>query len=152
MSNWSEISGNLIKLSKKGEFDMIAHGCNCKKDFGKGIAKQIKAAYPLAYEVDKNSTTKLGEISICYDYPECIVINAYTQINKGGDGHGKDSDYNRYEAIRSVMKIINEKFKGKHIGLPLIASGLAGLRWNKVKSILKEELIDMRVTIVHFNN
>ncbi len=151
MSSWTEITGDLIKLSKKSQFDLIAHGCNCKKNFGKGIAKQIKASYPLAYEIDKNSPSKLGDISICLDYPECIIVNAYTQINTGSGGHGRDSDFNRYDAIRSSMKLINDKFSGKHIGLPLIASGLAGLRWNKVKSILKEELVDMSVTIVHFS-
>lgn len=147
---WNEIEGDLIKLAKKGQFDLIAHGCNCKKNMGAGIAKQLKAAFPLAYEVDKNSTSKFGDISVCTDYTECIVINAYTQIFPGSNGNGKDSDHNRYEAIRSSMKIINEKFKGKHIGLPLIGAGLAGLRWNKVKSILEEELKDMQVTIVHY--
>ena len=150
MQTWVEIEGDLIKMAKKGQFDVIVHGCNCKKNMGAGIAKQLKASFPLAYEIDKNSPSKFGDISICDTYPECVVINAYTQINPGSNGHGRDSDTNRYDAIRSSMKIINEKFKGKHIGIPLIGSGLAGLRWNKVKSILKEELIDMSITIVHF--
>src|ERR1035437_3070588 len=150
MMIWNEIDGNLIKLAKAGKFDLIAHGCNCKKNMGKGIAKQIKAAFPLAYEADKASHSKFGDISMCSDYPECIVVNAYTQIFPGSNRHGKDSDFNRYGAIRSSMKIINQQFTGKHIGLPLIGGGLAGLRWNKVKTIIKEELISMNVTIVHF--
>ena len=48
------------------------------------------------------------------------------------------------------MKIINQKFTGKHIGIPLIGAGLAGLKWSKVKTILQQELINMDVTIVHF--
>ena len=78
------------------------------------------------------------------------MVNAYTQINPGPNGNGRDSDYNRYESIRSSMKIINQKFTGKHIGIPLIGAGLAGLKWNKVKTILQQELINMDVTIVHF--
>lgn len=147
---WNEIDGNLVKLAKAGKFDLIAHGCNCKKNMGAGIAKQIKAAFPLAYEIDKASHSKFGDISVCEDYPECIVINAYTQVYPGPNGNGRDTDFNRYESIRSSMKIVNQKFAGKHIGLPLIGSGLAGLKWNKVKTILKEELINMNVTIVHF--
>lgn len=150
MEKWAEIEGDLIKMAKRGYFDVIVHGCNCKKNMGAGIAKQLKASFTLAYEVDKNSPSKFGDISVCISYPECIVINAYTQINPGSNGHGRDTDTNRYEAIRSSMKIINEKFNDKHIGIPLIGSGLAGLKWNKVKSILKEELKDMYVTIVHF--
>lgn len=147
---WNEVEGNIIKLAKAKKFDVIAHGCNCKKNFGAGLAKQIKAAFPLAYEVDKNSPSPFGSISVCTDYAECVIVNAYTQVNPGKNGHGRDSDTNRYEAIRSSMKEINLMFKGKHIGLPLIGAGLAGLKWNKVKSILKEELIDMQVTIVHY--
>lgn len=151
MENWNEILGDLVKLAKQGEFDLIAHGCNCKKNMGAGIAKSIKAAFPLAYEVDKNSPSALGTISVCDSYPECIVINAYTQLYPGSNGWGRDTDFHRYEAIRSCMKIINATYPDKHIGLPLIGAGLAGLKWNKVKSILKEELKDMRVTIVHFD-
>lgn len=147
---WEEIDGNLIKLAKSGVFDLIVHGCNCKKNMGRGIAKQIKSSFPLAYEIDKQSHSKFGDVSICYDYPECIVVNAYTQINPGPNGNGRDSDFNRYESIRSSMKIINQKFTGKHIGIPLIGAGLAGLKWNKVKTILQQELINMNVTIVHF--
>lgn len=149
---WNEIVGNLITLAKKGHFDLIAHGCNCKKNMGKGIAKELKGAFPMAYEIDKSSPSKLGTISVCDHYqPMCIVVNAYTQYNLGAGGHGKDSDHNRYEAIRSCMRLINERFPEKHIGLPLIGAGLAGLKWSKVKKIIQEELKNMNVTIVHFN-
>ena len=150
MQEWNEINGDLIKLSKQGEFDLIAHGCNCKKKMGKGLAKKIRSAYPLAYEVDKNTRSYMGEISVCKDYEECIVINAYTQHDKGDDGHGKDTNKGRYEAIRDCMFRINRKYKGKHIGLPLIGCGLAGLKWSNVKKIMKQELTDMKVTIVRY--
>jgi len=127
---WNEIDGNLVKLAKAGKFDLIAHGCNCKKNMGAGIAKQIKAAFPLVYEIDKASHSKFGDISVCEDYPECIVINAYTQVYPGPNGNGRVSCM-PYHALKK-------------------AYGLAGLKWNKVKTILKEELINMNVTIVHF--
>lgn len=148
--SFEEIEGDLIKLSKQGEFDLITHGCNCLKNMGRGIAKSLKGKYPLAYEIDKNTPSKMGEISICYDYPECIVVNSYTQHYLGKAKWGKDSDYNRYVAIRECMKEINSRFKTKHIGLPLIGCGLAGLKWSKVKKIIKQELTDLDVTIVHY--
>ena len=148
MGSYKEIQGNLITLAKQGMFDIITHGCNCQKDFGKGIALSFKKKFPLSYQVDLNSPSPFGDISICYDYPECIIINSYTQKKKGKSKGGSDSDNARYDAIRSCMEIINDQFAGKHIGLPLIGCGYAGLKWQKVKSILKEELIDMDVTIV----
>ncbi len=150
MITWNEINGDLLELAKKGDFDLISHGCNCCKNMGAGIALGIKHKFPLAFEVDKNTASEFGGISICYDYPECIVVNSYTQKYPGRSQGGIDSEHNRYEAIRSSMKLINEQFKNKHIGLPLIGCGLAGLKWNKVKKILMEELSDMEVTIVHY--
>ncbi len=148
MGKWNEIDGNLVKSAKAGKFDLISHGCNTQKNFGKGIALEIKKSFPLAYEVDKNTPSILGELSICTDYPECIVVNSYTQKFVGKSKSSHDSETHRYKAIKNCMNKINNQFKGKHIGLPLIGCGLAGLKWNKVKKILQEELIDMDVTIV----
>jgi O-acetyl-ADP-ribose deacetylase (regulator of RNase III) len=92
----------------------------------------------------------MGEISICDEYKECIIVNAYTQLYPGKCGHGKDTDFHRYEAIRNSMKKINEQFPEKHIGLPMIGCGLAGLQWNKVKKIIKEELQNLDVTVVFY--
>jgi len=41
MKNYREIKGDLIELTKLGEFDVIAHGCNCFCTMGAGIAPQM---------------------------------------------------------------------------------------------------------------
>lgn len=48
------------------------------------------------------------------------------------------------------MRNINKQYKGKHIGLPLIGAGLAGLDWDMVYKIIKDNLTDMDVTIVKY--
>ena len=73
---------NLIKFGKEGRFDAIVHGCNCKKNWGKGIAVAMKSAFFKAFQVDLNSTPRLGEISVCYDYECCDIINAYIWVRK----------------------------------------------------------------------
>lgn len=146
-----EIKGNLLTLSKEGRFDMIGHGCNTQKNMGGGIALSLKNMYPKAYEVDKATNAVMGEYSICRDYEECIILNIYSQYYPGGKNNfGIDSKENRYLALNKAFKSINKEFKGKHIGLPLIGAGLAGLEWNKVKEIIGNNLTDMDVTIVHF--
>ena len=146
---YEEIDGDLIKLSKMGIFDVICHGCNCKKNFGAGIALTIKQKYPLAYQTDLNTPSVMGKVSVCKDY-SVDIVNAYTQFYPGR-GFGEDSDFNRYRAISECMKIINKLYPNKHIGLPLIGCGLAGLKWSKVKKIIKQELIDLKkITIVHY--
>ena len=146
---FEEIYGDLVKQSKNGEFDLISHGCNTKKNWGAGIAKILKTKYPLAFETDKKSNPIMGEISVCYEYKECIIVNSYTQMYPGANLWGEDSNDNRYIAIRKCMRKINKDFKTKHIGLPLIGCGLAGLEWHNVKKIFEEELVDLDVTIVH---
>lgn len=152
MGSWNETYGNLITLAKEREFDLIAHGCNCKKNMGKGIALEIKKKFPQAFVVDQNTTGRLGDISVTEDHEECIVVNAYTQVYPGKSKYNNDTQVKRYEAIRQSMRKVNEQYADKHIGLPLIGAGLAGLKWQKVKDILQEELVDMKVTIVRLEN
>ncbi len=144
------IKGDLIQMAKQGHFDVICHGANCFCVMGAGIAKQIKYEYPEACIADrmtiKGDNSKLGTISYTHDIDGVIVVNAYTQYGYGRGGINCD-----YNAIRSCMKIIKEKFSDKRIGLPLIGAGLAGGDWNIIKQIIEEELKGMDVTIVEFD-
>lgn len=42
---YKEIKGDLIKLALEGEFDVIAHGCNCFCTMGAGIAVAMKNTF-----------------------------------------------------------------------------------------------------------
>lgn len=169
---FKEIEGDLIKLSKEGKFDVITHGCNCRSTMGAGIAPQMAKAFGCdKFEMELYGTdiNKLGNI----DYqrfvigektiwslenlknnrnePELVVVNSYTQFNYGRNHSDGDEIPLSYEALTLCMKKINETFKGKHIGLPLIGCGLAGGDVSIVISIIKKELKDCNVTIVHYN-
>ena len=98
--------------------------------------------------------------------PEAFaVVNAYTQYEWSTETKPLD-----YEALTLCLRKINYLFKGFHIGLPLIGCHLAGGIWDHtkenftlkehneyvlgvkkdVKTIIKQELKDMDVTIVHY--
>jgi O-acetyl-ADP-ribose deacetylase (regulator of RNase III) len=53
-----------------------------------------------------------------------------------------------YEALTLCLRKINKIFSGKKIGLPQIGSGLAGGNWNRIQSIIQQELRDCDVTVV----
>lgn len=55
-----------------------------------------------------------------------------------------------YAAIEMCMKKINHLFKGRHIGLPKIGSGLAGGDWDRIEKIIANSLKDCKVTIVNY--
>jgi O-acetyl-ADP-ribose deacetylase (regulator of RNase III) len=147
------IEGDLIKLAKKGNFDIIAHGCNCFCTMGAGIAKQIKEQIPEAFEKDRftlaGDIDKLGNYTGAWVYNDLKkafgVLNCYTQYHY--DAHAKAFDY---EAFTLCMRKINHQFHGKRIGLPLIGAGLAGGDWNIIEKIIEKELKDMDVTIARF--
>jgi len=163
-----QINGDLIKLSLEGNFDVIIHGCNCFCRMGRGIALQIKEIFPEAFNADKKYSypgdmNKLGNYSYSIKQLESsdtrlfksldelnqiknlIIINAYTQY-----GHNPIDKPLDYEALTLCLRKINNKFAGKTIGLPLIGSGLAGGNWVIIEEIIKTELKDMDVTIVHY--
>ena len=172
MSNYQEIDGDLISLAKKGNFDVIAHGCNCHCTMGAGIAPQMAKAFgadtfPMENSKYKGDINKLGTIDyqIRMISPEgisrtiieglkfmnmkdeaLVFVNAYTQYNYA-KGNQKPIDY---EALTLCMRKINNTFKGNHIGLPKIGAGLAGGDWERIKKIIKSELSDCKVTIVNY--
>lgn len=145
------VDGDLLKLADEGNFDVIAHGCNCFCVMGSGIAPQIKAKYPEAYDADCATTAgdinKLGTITHTLN-TKPIVVNIYSQYDTKGRREGKmDLDYN---ALRSGIKAMKEKFSGKRFGLPLIGAGLAGGDWTIIEKIIEEETRGEYVTIVRY--
>ena len=139
----------MIDLALEGNFQLIAHGCNCFNTFGSGIAKEVRERLPEVYEADrktiKGDISKLGNITY-YDYDKFTVLNCYIQY-----GTSCTTPQIDYEALTLCMRKINQQYPGRSIGLPLIGCGLAGGNWFIVEKMLKEELKDMDVTIVRFN-
>jgi O-acetyl-ADP-ribose deacetylase (regulator of RNase III) len=146
-----EVKGNLIKMAKEGKFDLIIQGCNCQKKWGAGLALSMSEELPLAYQADlEYNTPKLNEYSVSNDY-NFTVINAYTQVYPGAPYFANDTKEKRMESIKNIFIDLNEKYKGKHIGLPLIGCGYGGLDWKEVKQLIQIYLSDMKVTVVHFD-
>lgn len=165
------IKGNLIDKALSGEFDVIAHGCNCWNVQKAGIAFQMA----LHFNTDnfdyflsespslRGNYLKLGNIDWCAFVKvlpsdiEYIQMPRYkSQLYKGCDHYltvinaytqydlGANLDY---EALTLCMRKINHEFKGKHVGLPWIGCGIAGGNKDKVEQILRKELKDCNVTI-----
>jgi O-acetyl-ADP-ribose deacetylase (regulator of RNase III) len=148
------ILGDLILLARSGDFDVIAHGCNCFCTMGAGIAKGIRAAFPGAYDADlatvKGDRAKLGTCSaaeVIRDGRTLIVVNAYTQYDYRDGGTKVD-----YDAVRSCMRWIRERHSGKRIGLLKIGAGLAGGDWERIARIIEKELAGEDVTLVEFRS
>lgn len=144
--------GDLLQLGRRGQFDVIAHGCNCFCAMGNGIAGQIKKQFPAAFEADKQTSkgdkSKLGTCTTATVDGDgghrLTVVNAYTQYTWSK----KEQRTADYDAIRSCMKWIKSTYAGRRIGLPKIGAGLAGGDWAIIKAIIDEELAGEDVTLV----
>lgn len=173
--NYQEIDGDLIELALKGEFDIIAHGCNCFCTMGAGIAPKMAKTfgcdkYPMEQSFFKGDINKLGSIDYetliinsetleisKYSFSKILppkqyleVVNAYIQYRFNRNySNGVDIPLD-YEALTLCMRKMNHQFRGLHIGLPQIGCGLAGGNWNIVKTIIQKELKNCNVTIVIF--
>lgn len=139
--------GNIITAAYQNEFDVLVHGCNAFTTMGAGIAKQIKAEWPLVYQADlqtvKGDRSKLGK----YTYANIkelnlTVINAYTQYT-----YNDPDDMLYLDAVRSCFRLIANDFNGKRIAMPRIGAGLAGGCWHTIEAILCQEMINQDVTI-----
>jgi len=167
MNRYKEVEGDLIKLALKGDFDVIAHGCNCFCTMGAGIAPKMAKAFEcdkneLEHKSFKGDINKLGQIDFnvktltggtdefnFFEF-DLTIVNCYSQYNYGlnhADGKSKPLDY---EALQLCFRKINQKFVGKKIGLPKIGCGLAGGNWAIVRKLIKAELADCDVTVVIF--
>lgn len=143
------VKGDLIKMALNGEFDVIAHGCNCHCCMGAGIADTIANEFPKALIADCKTTvgddSKLGTYSVAQERG-VTVVNAYTQYNYTYNKIDVD-----YDALRSCFKKIKKDFSGQRIGYPLIGAGLAGGDWNIISNIIDEELEGEDHTLVLFD-
>ena len=172
---YKEIEGDLIELALKGEFDVIVHGCNCFCTMQAGIAPLMAKTFGCdkfemeqsKYRSDINKLGTINYININWNnevysilhannhykvnnIKDLIVVNAYTQYGFGRNHSNGTNIPLDYEALTLCMRKINHSFKGQHIGLPQIGCGLAGGDWDRVKSIIQNELKECDVTIVIF--
>lgn len=150
------IEGDLVKLAKEGEFDVIVHGCNCQNIMGGGIAKQIKQEFPDAYRADEKchryEMNFLGNFSLG-EHDNLFIINAYTQFYTGKASLPltKDSKSNRLRAIDQVfMRIARSVPVDRKIGIPKIGAGLAGGDWDKISKIIEKQMKNHDVTVVEY--
>ncbi|MDH5778814.1 MAG: macro domain-containing protein [Gammaproteobacteria bacterium] len=146
------VKGDLIKMAKNGDFDVIIHGCNCFCEMGAGIAKSIKENFPEAYNADlsteKGTKEKLGTYSsatISINGKILTVVNAYTQHHWRGTAVKAN-----YEAIKKVMNQVKNDFSGSRIGYPKIGAGLAGGDWEIISQIINSALSGEDHTLVEY--
>ena len=144
----NEITGNLIDHARTGDYWGIVHGCNCLKNWGAGLAKAMVDFAPAAHQADmENPNPTMGHYTLGISKGGVMVFNLYTQFYPGNNHWCKDSNENRYKAIEECFSRLNKDWPGKHLCIPTIASGLAGLKWGKISKIINDNTPDLKITL-----
>jgi len=140
------VRGNLFST----DCDIIAHGCNCRGGFGKGIAAHMAKLYPKAREAYlrkyKTEGWQLGDVQFVQNNGK-IIANCATQDRYWKTG--AKTVLVECWAVRSCMAKIASYASAKKlsVALPRIGAGLAGGNWDKIKQILERELQNIDTVI-----
>lgn len=129
----------LIKDITTVDRGMIAHGVNCQRAMGAGVAKAIKDKWPIIYQVymaypaDPNMLGVHHWVAVGEDL---YVANCYTQVFCGSNGRYADPQA-IYKSLFGVCTIAQEKKLPLYI--PKIGAGLGGLSWtDEVEPVIKQ--------------
>lgn len=133
---------------------LIIHGCNAQGVMGSGLAAQIRAKYPAAYEGYKKLPTgeiSLGACQIIKVGDNLFIGNCITQLYYGKDGR-------RYADLRAIKKSLDSAFfwcdlMSQPLHMPEIGCGLGGLSWDEVQEIvdgLMEKYPNVNVTLYRY--
>lgn len=152
MPIFNRIKGNLLDLFEAGEFDGIAHGCNCFHTMGAGIAQKIAEKYPEAAEADvAHHTYGLGVTGAYSEAktPDGIIYNLYTQYRPGKQ-HAGILMRNISDCFLLLNKNLPVKPHRHHIGIPLIGAGIAGGKWAEIEPLINEATPKLLITVVEY--
>lgn len=148
--------GNLLDAFDRGEFDIIAHQCNCFCNMGRGIAPQIKKRYPAAWKADGDTMigdeTKLGRFTVAEVGIGQLNSGRYVYNLYGQYGYGNvNRSGTEYSALRAALKLMKKSIDATGtvgpIGFPKIGCGLGGGSWPIVEKMLVDIFTDGEVIV-----
>lgn len=115
---------------------IVAHGVNCQRVMGSGVALAIRKAWPIAFEQYVHNEPVLGSTQFVQIDDLLWVANCYTQTSYGRTG----GPYADLDSVRSSLSAAFVFATEKHLPLflPRIGCGLGGLKWDDVRDVIEE--------------
>ena len=151
-SKFRVVNGDLLSY----DADILAHQVNCGGVMGSGLAKQVRAQYPLLYDtyhgICNNFADKKEEIlGTVYYYQTAhgpIIANIFGQKDFGWGKRFTD-----YTALRQGLKYVQEtaELNNFTVAVPYnLGCGRGGGDWNIVYGILCDIFEPDMLTIVKY--
>lgn len=130
----------------------ICHCVNAQGKMNAGVAKQIRARYPKAYQVYRqrfdalHGKLNLGAI-IGADCGQHVILNLVGQEFYGRDGRL----YLDYRALRKGIATINNNITVP-VAFPMIGAGHAGGDWKIISEIIETESTNFQPIVYSFDD
>lgn len=145
-----EVSGDIL-LSKA---DAIVHGVAPFDHFDSGLALSLREQWPSLFKDFKHYchqfNPKPGSAWIWSGAEGPRVVNLLTQDpseNKGHSGHpGRATISNVTHALHELKKMIAKEGL-RSVAITRLATGVGGLDWEEVKSVLYKQLADVEADV-----
>lgn len=108
---------------------VIAHGVNCQRTMGSGVAKALYEKWPQVREnYMQYGSMELGDIQPIQVGTNSWVVNCFTQHKFGTDGDKYANEESLYKALYRCA-LFAQGIGISHIYSPRIGCGLGGLNW-----------------------
>ena len=123
----------------------LAHGCNCAGAMGRGIAVEFRRRFPGMFTEYKrrcdNGTFRMGDVFVWRSPTLPVVFNLATQKSWKTRAYlgAIEKSVGRMIELAGDMELAGANPKIQTIGLPRVGSGLGGLSWGPVRSLLESE-------------
>lgn len=145
-----EVSGDLL-LS---EADAIVHGVAAFDHFDSGLALSLREEYPSMFKDFKHycrlANPASGTAWIWSGVGSKRIINLLTQEPASGNGHSGHPNSatltNVNHALHALKKMI-QKEGLKSIAMPKLATGVGGLKWEDVSTLIHQTLEDANADV-----
>lgn len=134
------------------DVDAIVNTVNCVGVMGRGLALQYKNKFPQNFK-EYALACKKGKVvpGKMFVFQTGQLTNPKYIINFPTKRHWKGKS--KIEDIEKGLDDLNhtiQKYNINSIAIPPLGSGLGGLQWQKVKSIITQKLSDNKCKIVQF--
>ena len=134
------------------EMGIVAHGVNCQHRMASGVAKDIRARWPIVYDEYMKSpkgaamlgTAQLVRINEGQD--DLFVANCYTQQFYGYGGGSYADTQSIADSLYAVAHHSDVFYLP--IFMPRIGCGLGGLDWEKDVEPIVEDIAKLRDVFV----
>ena len=148
-------------LAEGNNIHYICHQVNCQGKMGSGIAKQIRAKYPIVYEkykkeIEDNGAQAVYGTILPIDVDGCTcIVNMFSQFNYGYDG----KRYTSYDAFWNCLNELKELVdieafpQVKAIGFPKgIGCGLGGANWAVIHKMIETVFSNPKYCVYIYDN